>query len=732
MGTYYYRVTAEDAAGNVGSPSPQASAVVTGDITAPTAPGGLTANGGSSSVALAWTASTDNVGVTRYNVHRSTTTGFTPSAANRIAQPTGTSYTDSGLSPGTYYYRVIAEDAASNLSAPSAQVAGIVSAAPPPGLVAAYAMDENGGTTIGDKAGTNVGTVSGPTWAAGKFGSALSFDGVNDIVNIPDAASIDLTTAMTLEAWVRPTTLGSGWRTVLLKEQPGNYVYALYGTTNASRPSGNVIAGGVDHDLRGNSPLALNTWAHLATTYDGTTLRLYVDGVLAGSEAATGAIATSTGALRIGGNAIWGEYFAGLIDEVRIYNRSLTQAEIQSDMTQSIGTPDTVAPGAPPTLTASGSIGVISLSWGAASDNVGVTRYNVHRGTTPGFTPTAANRIAQPTGTTYVDSGLASGTYYYRVTAEDAAGNIGPLSVEASAAATADTIAPSVPANVNATAGPGQASLTWTPSTDNVGVVRYDVHRSTTSGFTPAAGNRIAQPTAASYVDTGLAAGTYYYKVIAADANGNLSAPSAQASAVITATPPVGLVAPTASTKGSGTTVADSSGSGNGGTVSGATWAIGKFGTALSFDGVNDIVNVADSASLDLTTGMTIEAWVLPRALGSAWRTVVLKEQTGNYAYGLYAQHRHQPSERQRHQRRRRPRPARAGSRCRSTRGCTSRRRTTPPTCGCTSTGRSPRPSPRPGRSRPRPAPSGSAATTSGPASSSRGESTRCGSTTAR
>ena len=188
------------------------------------------------------------------------------------------------------------------------------------------------------------------------------------------------------------------------------------------------------------------------------------------------------------------------------------------------------------------------------------------------------------------------------------------------------------------------------------------MHRSTTSGFTPAAGNRIAQPTTAGYVDTGLAAGTYYYKVIAADANGNLSAPSAQASAVITATPPVGLVAAYGFDEGSGTTVADSSGSGNGGTVSGATWAIGKFGTALSFDGVNDIVNVADSASLDLTTGMTIEAWVLPRALGSDVEDGRTQGAERQLRLRPLRQHRHQPSERQRRQRRHRPRPARAGS----------------------------------------------------------------------
>ena len=78
---------------------------------------------------------------------------------------------------------------------------------------------------------------------------------------------------------------------------------------------------------------------------------------------------------------------------------------------------DGQAPTAPAGLTATGSIGQAQLSWTAASDNIGVARYNVHRGTSAGFTPTTGNRIAQPTGTSYTDSGLAAGTCYYRVTA---------------------------------------------------------------------------------------------------------------------------------------------------------------------------------------------------------------------------------------------------------------------------------------------------------------------------
>ena len=72
----------------------------------------------------------------------------------------------------------------------------------------------------------------------------------------------------------------------------------------------------------------MNTWSHLAATYDGGNIRLYLNGTLVKTVAATGNMAASTGALRIGGNSIWGEYFAGLIDEAHVYNRALSAAEV--------------------------------------------------------------------------------------------------------------------------------------------------------------------------------------------------------------------------------------------------------------------------------------------------------------------------------------------------------------------------------------------------------------------
>ena len=205
-----------------------------------------------------------------------------------------------------------------------------------PVLVAAYGFDEGSGTTVADASGgSNTGSIDGATWApAGRFGRALSFDG-NDWVTVADTAALGLRTGMTLEAWVRPMTdVPADWRTVILKERTGGLAYSLYADTGEVRaPIGYVNIGGVDDlSAAGVTRLLLDTWTHLATTFDGTQLRIYVNGVQVGSRTVLGNIVASAGPLRFGGNSVWGEYFNGLIDEIRLYDGALTQAEIQADM----------------------------------------------------------------------------------------------------------------------------------------------------------------------------------------------------------------------------------------------------------------------------------------------------------------------------------------------------------------------------------------------------------------
>src|SRR5262249_38148897 len=130
--------------------------------------------------------------------------------------------------------------------------------------------------------------------------------------------------------------------------------------------------------------------------------------------------------------------------DVPVLNRIATiPVDIDGFFTLTAAVADAAPPSAPATLTATDGVLQTTLNWTAATDNVGVTLYNVHRSTVSGFAPTVANRIAQTAGTSMTDP-VPPGTYFYIVTAQDAALNVGPPSNQASATATPDVTGPVV------------------------------------------------------------------------------------------------------------------------------------------------------------------------------------------------------------------------------------------------------------------------------------------------
>ena len=105
--------------------------------------------------------------------------------------------------------------------------------------VASYGFEEPVGNTVVDESGSHDGDITGATRSgAGRFGRALSFDGQDDIVTVPDDSALRLTTGMTLEAWVKPTA-ATAWRSVIFKESNAGAAYGLYANSDRG-PAGGV------------------------------------------------------------------------------------------------------------------------------------------------------------------------------------------------------------------------------------------------------------------------------------------------------------------------------------------------------------------------------------------------------------------------------------------------------------------------------------------------------------
>jgi hypothetical protein len=172
------------------------------------------------------------------------------------------------------------------------------------------------------------------SYAAGEVGQSFKFNGVDQVVGVPDASSLDPTDALTLETWVFVTAYSANDGVAVVgKDDPYGYRQYLLGTGKVQgswvfRPHVGVDDG--LHYFDGSTTVQTQTWYHVAMTYDGSYLKLYVNGSLDGSAGVSGQIAGGDESLLIGGSVPGPWDLNGLVDELTLYSRALSQTEIQS------------------------------------------------------------------------------------------------------------------------------------------------------------------------------------------------------------------------------------------------------------------------------------------------------------------------------------------------------------------------------------------------------------------
>lgn len=422
VGTSYYKVIAFDAAGNTSTPAVVASGI--SDTTPPTAPQGLTATVTGMSVGLTWTASTDNVAVTGYTVYRGATADFPIGSGTKLADVTGTTYTDAAVPAGDYYYEVTAKDAANNVSAASAPASATVVAPSGPPVVLTTGPSQDA-MTAQSVPTTNLGSkeyLAARGAASSPQASFLSFP-------IPVAPAGSVLTSATLQ--VRTTTDPTSGSTDAFAYHLVNGTFSESSVTWNTRPTS---LGATLGTLSGAT--ALNT--SYTTTLDASALAR-----LTGQTVSIALVGDATGN-----------------DNVRLYSKETASTTYRPllTLTYTPGTPpapDTTAPTVPAGVNATATGSASTVTWTASTDNVGVTGYSVYRGATADFAADATSKVGDATETSFGQTGLTPGTYYYRVTASDRAGNISAASSSASVTVAQAPVVQTVPVSEDAMVAQG-------------------------------------------------------------------------------------------------------------------------------------------------------------------------------------------------------------------------------------------------------------------------------------
>lgn len=209
----------------------------------------------------------------------------------------------------------------------------------PTGLAAAWGFNDTTAATTADSSGNNntASLLNGLGRVAGKYGTGLSFDGTNDYVSVPNSTSLNISgTALTLSTWVKPAggagdqvLLGKFWNTGMTSPY---YQYGVELQLGATTPVFFIGTTGGAREVSMGSALPTTQWSHLAIVFNGTAVQFYVNGALVSTQNLSAAITARTNPLRMGADANTNQFYRGLLDDVRIYNRTQTAAEIQADM----------------------------------------------------------------------------------------------------------------------------------------------------------------------------------------------------------------------------------------------------------------------------------------------------------------------------------------------------------------------------------------------------------------
>jgi hypothetical protein len=619
---YHYRVRSSDAAGNVAlSGDFTFTTAAAADTTAPTISSVVSTGIANSSATVTWTTNEASDSQVDYG----TTTAYGSTTTLNTARVTAHSVALSGLTAGTtYHFRVRSRDAAGNLATSGDYTFATSSGTDLlTGLVAAYAFNEGSGASAADSSGSGrPATLTETSWSTqGKNGSAVVFNG--SAYATASAAGLPLMNgAKTLSCWVNLGAQTSAIKSILSMGDPANggeiqlsYVNSRIAVTRTGGVS--VVA---------FTAPQTGSWHHLAYVFDGATNWLYIDGVLLSSSTVALPAVTPAG-FAMGRAVAGGQNYTGMLDDVRIYRRALSKAEISAAMTTPVpaGTPATDT--TPPLISAvsAGSIGSSSATVVWTTNEAATTQVDYGKTTAYGSSTTLNTTLVTSHSVPLL--GLSSATvYHYRVRSADQAGNAsvsGDYSFTTSTG-TSDTTPPLISAVSAGSITATSAAIAWT--TNEAATTQVEYGLTTTYGASTALNTSLV--TSHSATVSGLtAAKTYHYRVRSTDGSGNTAVSgdftftTAAAGGVDLIT---GLVAAYAFNEGSGSTAADASGSGRTATLTGASWTTqGKFGAAVKFNGSSGYGSASASGLPGTAEVKTIACWVNLTAPTSATKSIL-------------------------------------------------------------------------------------------------------------